>query len=116
MSLQDAKEFLKKLEADPALKEQFKTAPDAQARQKMVKDAGCNFTPEEFKQAVDEIVADAGDGELSEEQLDAVAGAGWGCAFHWAGEGVHEVGHEVGTGLHEAGHAYNEAGNEAEKL
>lgn len=95
MSVQSAKDFLKKLEAEPDLHAKFKQAPNPEARQEMAKEAGFEFTSDEVKQAAAELAAAAGR-ELTEEQLQAVAGGH--CWTQW----VH----------HEASHAVHETGNE----
>jgi predicted ribosomally synthesized peptide with nif11-like leader len=113
MSAQAAKDFLKKLQSDPSLKAKFQKAPDQATRHRMAKEAGFDFTLPEFKQAVDEVTAAAGEGELTEEQLKDVAGGF--CFTHIFSSATNDVGSEASQGLHEVGQGYNEAGNEAGK-
>jgi predicted ribosomally synthesized peptide with nif11-like leader len=84
MSIQSAKDFIKQIETDPALKARLEAAVDDETRQQIIQAAGFVFTREEFKQAVAEISTSA-DQELSPEELtDIAAGtgqAGW-CVTH----------------------------------
>lgn len=87
MSVQAAKDFLKKLEAEPGFKAKFQEAPDQAARLQMAQAAGFDFNMDEFRQAVKEVTAAAADQELTPEQLQGVAGG-------WFGSGiVHDIGH-----------------------
>lgn len=106
MSVQSAKDFLKKLDAEPDLLAQFKNAPNPDTRHKMAKDAGFEFTSDEFKQAADEMAATAGQ-ELTQEQLQAVAGGV--CWTHWI---HHEASHEVSEAKHEVHNESTQASNE----
>ncbi|RJR43256.1 MAG: Nif11-like leader peptide family natural product precursor [Deltaproteobacteria bacterium] len=84
MSVQSAKDFLKRIGADQAFKDRVAAAPDHEARQQIVKAAGFDFTLDEYKQMVDELAAATGQ-ELTPEELQGVAGGvgrvGW-CPFH----------------------------------
>ncbi|MDD2901325.1 MAG: Nif11-like leader peptide family RiPP precursor [Syntrophales bacterium] len=73
MSLQSAKDFLKKIETDEALHDRLKAASNLEARQQISKAAGFDFTLAEYRQAVEGTAAAAGQ-ELTAEQLEAVAG------------------------------------------
>ena len=75
MSLQSAKAFLKKVGEDEEFKKLLEKAENDNERQKIVKDAGFDFTKEELKEAI------SGSGELSDEDLEKVAG---GSAGTWA--------------------------------
>jgi predicted ribosomally synthesized peptide with nif11-like leader len=84
MSVQSAKDFLEKIETDQVLKERLEAAPDLEARQQIVQEAGFDFTVEEFKQAVEELAAAAGQELTAKELQDIAAGGGklqW-CPFH----------------------------------
>lgn len=70
MSQEDLKKFSEAAKNDPALLEELKKiGPDEQAIVELAKSKGYNFTVEELKSQ-----AASGKGELSEEQLDKVAG------------------------------------------
>ena len=82
MPVEQAKAFVAKVKEDPELAKKLK---DAQAAYTGDKDAafativlpiaaaaGFNFTVEDFKAAFDK-----GEGEVSEDELDAVAGGAW---------------------------------------
>jgi predicted ribosomally synthesized peptide with nif11-like leader len=77
MSVQAARDFLKKLENDKALQEKLKTAPDLEARQKIIKAAGFDFTIDEYKQVVEELTLAAGQEISPEESQKIAAGLGW---------------------------------------
>jgi predicted ribosomally synthesized peptide with nif11-like leader len=68
MSAQSAKDFLKRIETD-----QLEAAADLEARRQIIKEAGFDFTVDEFKQAVAELAAAAGK-ELTPEELQEIAG------------------------------------------
>ncbi|RJR43255.1 MAG: Nif11-like leader peptide family natural product precursor [Deltaproteobacteria bacterium] len=88
MSKQSARDFLKRMETDQALKDQLAFAADHGDRQKIVREAGFDFTVEEFSQAVAELAQAAGQ-ELTPEELRQVAGGaskeGW-CPGHCSSE------------------------------
>ena len=74
MSVESAKEFLKKLSKDEAFKKAIEGAASDEERQKLVKDAGFEFTKAEIKEV------SGGSAELSDDDLEKVAGgsaAGW---------------------------------------
>ena len=87
MSVEQVKAFMSKVKEDSALAQKIK---DAQAAYKgdtsdkeaaiaavvipIAAEAGFKFTVEDFKAA-----SDKGEGEASEDELDAVAGGGWTC-------------------------------------
>ncbi|MDD2901327.1 MAG: Nif11-like leader peptide family RiPP precursor [Syntrophales bacterium] len=73
MSLQAARDYLKKIKTDQALQEKVKAATDLEARQRLIKAAGFDFTLAEYRQAIEGAAAAAGK-ELTAEQLEAVAG------------------------------------------
>jgi len=76
MSVQSAKDFLQKIETDQTLKEQLEAAADQEARMKLIRAAGFDFTVDDFKQAVAELSAAAGKELTPEELQDIAAGAG----------------------------------------
>lgn len=69
MSEASVKSFIQKVKTDGEFTKKLKGFKDAKARLAFVKEAGFEFTDAEIK---------AIQGELSDEDLDAVAGAGCG--------------------------------------
>ncbi|RJR43258.1 MAG: Nif11-like leader peptide family natural product precursor [Deltaproteobacteria bacterium] len=100
MSVQSAKDFLKRIHTDQALRHQLDAAADLSARKQVLKEAGFDFTVAEYQQVVEELAAAAGK-ELTPEELQGVAGgfgrggkAGSGCildtnpcVIHWSSPG-----------------------------
>ncbi|AET69248.1 bacteriocin propeptide, TIGR03798 family [Desulfosporosinus orientis DSM 765] len=76
MSIESAKAYVAKLKTDEGFANKVKAFPNAEERLAFVKESGFDFTPEEIKQ-VDE--------ELSDSELDMVAGGDHWCenAFCW---------------------------------
>ncbi|MDD2901318.1 MAG: Nif11-like leader peptide family natural product precursor [Syntrophales bacterium] len=79
MSVQSARDFLKRIGADQAFKDRIAAAPDHEARQEMVRAAGFDFNLDELKEAVKEVAAAAGR-ELTPAELQDIAG-GFGKSF-----------------------------------
>jgi predicted ribosomally synthesized peptide with nif11-like leader len=73
MTVEQAKAFIEKLNNDETFRGQIAQASDDAARLKMAHEAGYEFTVAEFNETIAEL-AGAADEELSEEQLEAVAG------------------------------------------
>jgi len=67
MSIESAKLFIEKIKTDEEFAKKVKNCKDAEARMVFVKESGFDFTIEEIK---------AFQGELSDDELDAVAGGG----------------------------------------
>ena len=67
MSEEQLKAFLEKVKADTSLQEQLKAAADTDAVLAIAKDAGFSISADDLKNAQSEI---------SEEELEAVAGGG----------------------------------------
>lgn len=76
MSVESAKEFVARLKTDEVFCQKVKACKDAEERMTFVKEAGFSFTAEEIKEV---------DGQLSDDELDAVAGGDNWCenAFCW---------------------------------
>lgn len=72
MSIQSAKLFIEKIKTDEGFAKKVKEFKDADARMAFVKNAGFDFTVEEIKGI---------QGELSDDELDSVAGACKECAI-----------------------------------
>ncbi|RCX19346.1 putative ribosomally synthesized peptide with nif11-like leader [Anaerobacterium chartisolvens] len=70
MSAKSAKLFIERIKTDVEFAEKVKAFGDAKDRMAFVKEAGFDFTDAELKEV---------QGELSEDDLDAVAGAGNKC-------------------------------------
>ncbi len=83
MSAESAKEFLKKFAADEAFRKSIENAANDADRQNIVKEAGFNFTKDEIK------AIGAESGELSEQELEKVAGGG---SASWIAVGVSAAG------------------------
>ncbi len=83
MSVQSAKALVEKLKADPEFGKQLEQEENIDKRVEIMKDAGFDFSKEEFRQAVMEMSSDSG--ELSDDDLAAVAG---GKSGTWVGVGT----------------------------
>ena len=70
MSVENAKAFLSRVASDEAFKKSLENAPNEEARKAIVKEAGYDFT----KAEMESLLAADGEGELSDEELEAVAG------------------------------------------
>jgi len=73
MSMQSARDFLKKVQTDKALKERLEAEPDLDVRKKIIQAAGFDFSLSEYRQAVEEVAVAAGE-QLTPEELEQVAG------------------------------------------
>ena len=78
MAIQNVHAFTEKVKSDPELQKRLLALPkDQSAIEKLIqiaKDAGYSFTFQEWKEA---RVATPGSRELTDEQLDGVAGGNW---------------------------------------
>ena len=70
MSVEQAKAFIEKLNSDEIFLNQIAGAGSDEARLQMAKEAGFEFSTEELTSVIDQFTSE----ELSEEELDAVAG------------------------------------------
>ena len=75
MSEEQLKAFLEKVKADTSLQEKLKAASDANAASAIAKEAGFSISADEFTKAHST--------ELSEEELEGVAGGGTASIFEW---------------------------------
>ena len=91
MSVKIAKDFMKKLTEDPALAKALKDAPNDEARRAIAKDAGFHFEKEHIDNAISHSK-----GEISDDELDAVAGGGGTTDWIAAGSGGAAAGVAVG--------------------
>ena len=95
MSVESAKAILEKIKNDSEFGAQLEAESDETKRIQFMKDAGFDFTKEEFKQAAKEMAAAAGiSDELSDDELEAVAG---GSSAVWVGTGAAVVGAAAGA-------------------
>ncbi|RJR43266.1 MAG: Nif11-like leader peptide family natural product precursor [Deltaproteobacteria bacterium] len=78
MSVQSAKDFLKRIETDKALKDRLEGETNLEARQGIIKAVGFDFTLAEYKQAIEEMARAAGK-QLTPEELQEIAGGLGGC-------------------------------------
>jgi predicted ribosomally synthesized peptide with nif11-like leader len=78
MSFESVNQFYQEVMQEPALLEQFQSAPDQESLANMAVEMGqqngYSFTIDEVKQALAAQSAASEAGELSDEQLEAVAG------------------------------------------
>ena len=84
MSVQDAKVFLKKLAEDPGFRAQVESVDDA-GKQQIADSLGLSFTKEEIESLAPQVA----DEELSDEDLEAVAG---GKSAPWTGAAASAAG------------------------
>ena len=73
MSVENVKAFMEKLNSDETFRNRITEASDDDARLQMAHEAGYEFTVAEYNNIVTKM-AGAADEELSEEQLETVAG------------------------------------------
>jgi predicted ribosomally synthesized peptide with nif11-like leader len=74
MTIENAKAFYQKMTDDSDFRTPFEEASTNEERQQLIKDAGYNFTADEWQAAVAEIQATDSNEELQEEELEAIAG------------------------------------------
>ncbi len=84
MSVKSAKALMEKIKSDPKFGKKIEDAKDNKARMAIIRSAGFDFTQEEMKQAVKPA-----EGELSDEDLEAVAG---GSSAPWVAVGTGAAG------------------------
>ena len=75
MSIESAKAFYTRMTEDDAFRTPFEQESITnEERRQMIADAGYEFTAEEWQAAMTEIATSDYEGELNEEELEAVAG------------------------------------------
>ena len=72
MSVENAKAFLERLNSDENFRNQMASADNNEARLQIAKEAGLELSTEELSSIIDQLTSE----ELSEEELDTVAGGG----------------------------------------
>lgn len=84
MSIESARQFADKMKQDEEFRNAFMAAGSQEKAMKMVNDKGYDFTIEEIAQVRHEYKVEAGDqGELSDKDLEQVAGGGGWCWDNW---------------------------------
>ena len=73
MSIESVKKFYELLQSDEILQERVKAAEDSATVVQIASEKGYEFTEQELDRAMQEAIFE---GELSEQELEAVAGAG----------------------------------------
>ena len=86
MSEDQFKAFVEKVKGDTSLQEKLKAASDADAVVSIAKEEGFSISIDDIKAQLLELSDEAGDVELSDEELEGVAGGvGWErCDGWWA--------------------------------
>ena len=80
MSLESAKLFIEKMKTDSEFREKVVALKSREERKSFIEKEGYDFTKEEFEQAKKEYINNAkSESELSEEDLENVAGGYGGC-------------------------------------
>ena len=74
MSIESAKAFYQRMTEDDAFRTPFEEATTKEERQQLIKNAGYDFTADEWQAAMTEIQAADSNEELEEEELEAIAG------------------------------------------
>jgi predicted ribosomally synthesized peptide with nif11-like leader len=74
MTIENAKAFYQRMTEDSDFRTPFESASTKEERQQLIKDAGYDFTADEWQAAVTEIQAADSNEELQEEELEAIAG------------------------------------------
>lgn len=73
MSLEDARQYIQKAHEDESFRKSVMEAPSQAERIKRIKDAGFDFSAEEFAQAKIDY-GETDKAKLTDEQLDAISG------------------------------------------
>jgi len=73
LSIQAARDFLKKIEADRTLQDRLAAEADLEARQQIIKTAGFGFTLAEYRQVIEELALARGK-QLTPEELQKIVG------------------------------------------
>jgi predicted ribosomally synthesized peptide with nif11-like leader len=74
MSIESAKDFYQRMTEDSNFRTPFESASTKEERQQLIRDAGYDFTTEEWQEAITEIQTADSNEELQEEDLEAIAG------------------------------------------
>jgi predicted ribosomally synthesized peptide with nif11-like leader len=74
MTIENAKAFYQRMTEDKDFRTPFEEASTKEERQQLIKDAGYDFTADEWEEAITEIQATDSNEELQEEELEAIAG------------------------------------------
>jgi predicted ribosomally synthesized peptide with nif11-like leader len=82
MSVESAKAFYQRIIEDDAFRSPFETASTKEEKQQIIKDAGYEFTADEWQTAMNDIGIAKSTEELSEAELEAIAGGFIGVAIY----------------------------------
>ena len=74
MSVDQLKAFVEKVKGDTSLQEKLKAASDADAVVSIAKEEGFSISIDDIKAQLLELSDEAGDVELSDEELEGIAG------------------------------------------
>jgi predicted ribosomally synthesized peptide with nif11-like leader len=74
MSIESAKAFYQRMTEDSDFRTPFESASTKEERRQLIKEAGYDFTTDEWQAVVTEIQAADSNEELQEEELEAIAG------------------------------------------
>jgi predicted ribosomally synthesized peptide with nif11-like leader len=74
MSIKNAKAFYQRITEDSDFRTPFESASTKEERRQLIKDAGYDFTTDEWQAAVTEIQAVDSNQEIQEAELEAVSG------------------------------------------
>ncbi|KJR42545.1 bacteriocin [Candidatus Magnetoovum chiemensis] len=96
MSLESAKSFIKKMREDAEFRSKVDAAANDDERRKFVKAAGFDFSKEDLKMISPGVVHKTIEGELSEADLEKVAG---GSSAAWTGATAGAAGAGVGAAV-----------------
>jgi predicted ribosomally synthesized peptide with nif11-like leader len=74
MSIKNAKAFYQRITEDSDFRTPFESASTKEERRQLIKDAGYDFTTDEWQAAIAEIQAVDSNQEIQEAELEAVSG------------------------------------------
>lgn len=82
MSVESAKEFILRVGTDEEFRERIANASSPEEGKRIAQEAGYDFTDEDYQTATSQIIeSESPEGELSDEQLESVAGG----VLNWSG-------------------------------
>ena len=83
MSIESAQAFIEKMQTDSDFRERVVALKSREQRRSFINNEGYDFTKEEFEQAKQKFAIEttSSDGELSDEDLENVAGGRVGCYY-----------------------------------
>ncbi len=81
--MKNAKEFIKEMENNEALKKELKAINEPDALAAFLEKNGVSTSLEDFAEAVKTSMVDGEEGEISDDAAEAVAGGLWPFAAKW---------------------------------